>query len=63
MMDEPRRRLVGIVSGLDVRYDHGEGNPCSDAASELDIITGRRARAVRTAHGQASGLASMSRRR
>jgi 3-(3-hydroxy-phenyl)propionate hydroxylase len=26
-MDEPRRRLAGMVSGLDVHYDLGEGHP------------------------------------
>lgn len=26
-MDEPRKRLAGIVSGLDIRYDLGEGHP------------------------------------
>ncbi len=26
-MDEPRRRLAGIASGLDVHYDLGEGHP------------------------------------
>jgi hypothetical protein len=26
-MDEPRRHLAGIVSGLDIRYDLGEGHP------------------------------------
>jgi 3-(3-hydroxy-phenyl)propionate hydroxylase len=26
-MDEPRKRLVGISSGLDIRYDLGEGHP------------------------------------
>ena len=26
-MDEPRRHVVGIISGLDVRYDLGEGHP------------------------------------
>jgi 3-(3-hydroxy-phenyl)propionate hydroxylase len=26
-MDEPRKRLVGIVSGLDIHYDLGEGHP------------------------------------
>jgi 2-polyprenyl-6-methoxyphenol hydroxylase-like FAD-dependent oxidoreductase len=26
-MDEPRRRLVGIRSGLDIHYDLGEGHP------------------------------------
>ncbi len=26
-MDEPRRRMAGMMSGLDVRYDLGEGHP------------------------------------
>ena len=26
-MDEPRRRIAGMISGLDVRYDLGEGHP------------------------------------
>ncbi len=26
-MDEPRKRLAGIVSGLDIHYDLGEGHP------------------------------------
>ena len=26
-MDEPRRRLAGIISGLDIHYDLGEGHP------------------------------------
>jgi 2-polyprenyl-6-methoxyphenol hydroxylase-like FAD-dependent oxidoreductase len=26
-MDEPRKRFVGMLSGLDVRYDLGEGHP------------------------------------
>jgi aromatic ring hydroxylase-like protein len=26
-MDEPRKRLAGIASGLDIRYDLGEGHP------------------------------------
>lgn len=26
-MDDLRRRLVGMVSALDVRYDFGEGHP------------------------------------
>lgn len=37
-MDELRRRLVGMVSALDVRYDFGEGHP----------LLGRR---TRLAHG------------
>jgi 3-(3-hydroxy-phenyl)propionate hydroxylase len=27
VMDEPRKRLAGIISGLDIRYDLGEGHP------------------------------------
>jgi 3-(3-hydroxy-phenyl)propionate hydroxylase len=27
IMDEPRKRLAGIISGLDIRYDFGEGHP------------------------------------
>ena len=26
-MDEPRRRIVGMLSGLDIHYDLGEGHP------------------------------------
>jgi hypothetical protein len=26
-MDEPRRRLAGMISGLDIHYDLGEGHP------------------------------------
>src|SRR4030088_1405645 len=26
-MDEPRKRLAGIISGLDIHYDLGEGHP------------------------------------
>jgi hypothetical protein len=27
MMDEPRKLLAGILSGLDIHYDLGEGHP------------------------------------
>jgi 3-(3-hydroxy-phenyl)propionate hydroxylase len=26
-MDEPRRRIAGMISGLDIHYDLGEGHP------------------------------------
>jgi hypothetical protein len=26
-MDEPRKRIAGLISGLDIRYDVGEGHP------------------------------------
>jgi 2-polyprenyl-6-methoxyphenol hydroxylase-like FAD-dependent oxidoreductase len=40
MMDEPRKRLVGIVSGLDIHYDLGEGHPLlGRRMPDLDIVT------------------------
>jgi 2-polyprenyl-6-methoxyphenol hydroxylase-like FAD-dependent oxidoreductase len=36
-MDEPRRRIAAIMSGLDIHYDLGEGHRCSDAASPISI--------------------------
>jgi 3-(3-hydroxy-phenyl)propionate hydroxylase len=39
-MDEPRKRLAGIVSGLDIRYDLGEGHPLlGRRMPDLDLIT------------------------
>ena len=39
-MDEPRKRLVGIVSGLDIHYDLGEGHPLlGRRMPDLDLIT------------------------
>jgi 3-(3-hydroxy-phenyl)propionate hydroxylase len=39
-MDEPRRRLAGIVSGLDIRYDLGEGHPLlGRRMPDLDLRT------------------------
>jgi 2-polyprenyl-6-methoxyphenol hydroxylase-like FAD-dependent oxidoreductase len=39
-MDEPRKRLVGIVTGLDVHYDLGEGHPLlGRRMPDLDLIT------------------------
>jgi 2-polyprenyl-6-methoxyphenol hydroxylase-like FAD-dependent oxidoreductase len=38
-MDEPRRWLAGIVSGLDVRYDLGDGHPLlGRRMPDLDIV-------------------------
>ncbi|HEY3959704.1 MAG TPA: FAD-dependent monooxygenase [Solirubrobacteraceae bacterium] len=40
MMDEPRKRLVGIVSGLDIHYDLGEGHPLlGRRMPDLDLMT------------------------
>jgi 2-polyprenyl-6-methoxyphenol hydroxylase-like FAD-dependent oxidoreductase len=40
-MDEPRRRLAGMVSGLDVCYDLGEGHPLlGRRVPDLELVTG-----------------------
>ncbi len=39
-MDEPRTRLAGIVSGLDIRYDLGEGHPLlGRRMPDLDLVS------------------------
>jgi 3-(3-hydroxy-phenyl)propionate hydroxylase len=39
-MDEPRRRIAGMVSGLDVRYDLGDGHPLlGRRMPDLDLVT------------------------
>ena len=39
-MDEPRKRLTGIISGLDIHYDLGEGHPLlGRRMPDLDLIT------------------------
>jgi len=39
-MDEPRRRLAGLHSGLDIQYDLGEGHPLlGRRMPDLDLIT------------------------
>jgi 3-(3-hydroxy-phenyl)propionate hydroxylase len=40
LMDEPRRHLAGIVSGLDIHYDLGEGHPLlGRRMPDLDVAT------------------------
>jgi 2-polyprenyl-6-methoxyphenol hydroxylase-like FAD-dependent oxidoreductase len=40
MMDEPRKLLAGIVSGLDIRYALGEGHPLlGRRMPDLDLVT------------------------
>ncbi len=40
VMDEPRKLLAGIVSGLDVRYDLGDGHPLLGCRMpDLDLTT------------------------
>jgi 2-polyprenyl-6-methoxyphenol hydroxylase-like FAD-dependent oxidoreductase len=38
-MDEPRKRLAGLISGLDIHYDLGEGHPLlGRRMPDLDLI-------------------------
>jgi FAD binding domain len=40
IMDEPRKRLAGILSGLDIQYDLGEGHPLlGRRMPDLDLVT------------------------
>ncbi len=39
-MDEPRKRIAGLMSGLDIHYDLGEGHPLlGRRMPDLDLIT------------------------
>jgi 2-polyprenyl-6-methoxyphenol hydroxylase-like FAD-dependent oxidoreductase len=39
-MDEPRKRLAGLISGLDIHYDFGEGHPLlGRRMPDLDLVT------------------------
>jgi 3-(3-hydroxy-phenyl)propionate hydroxylase len=39
-MDEPRKRYAGLMSGLDIRYDLGEGHPLlGRRMPDLDVVT------------------------
>jgi 2-polyprenyl-6-methoxyphenol hydroxylase-like FAD-dependent oxidoreductase len=39
-MDEPRRRLAGLISGLDIHYDLGAGDPLlGRRMPDLDLVT------------------------
>ncbi len=40
IMDEPRKRLAGIISGLDIHYDLGEGHPLlGRRMPDLDLMS------------------------
>ncbi len=40
VMDEPRKHLAGLISGLDIRYDLGEGHPLlGRRMPDLDLVT------------------------
>ena len=39
-MDEPRKRVAGLISGLDIHYDLGEGHPLlGRRMPDLDLVT------------------------
>jgi len=39
-MDEPRKQLAGMISGLDIHYDFGEGHPLlGRRMPDLDLVT------------------------
>jgi hypothetical protein len=39
-MDEPRRRIAAMLSGLDIHYDFGEGHPLlGRRMPDLDLVT------------------------
>ena len=39
-MEEPRRRIAGLMSGLDIRYDLGPGHPLlGRRMPDLDVVT------------------------
>ena len=49
VMDEPRKRLAGIISGLDIQYDLGEGHPLlGRRMPDLDLVTADGVRRVFT---------------
>jgi 2-polyprenyl-6-methoxyphenol hydroxylase-like FAD-dependent oxidoreductase len=40
LMDQPRRQLAGLISGLDIRYDLGDGHPLlGRRMPDLDVVT------------------------
>jgi 2-polyprenyl-6-methoxyphenol hydroxylase-like FAD-dependent oxidoreductase len=48
-MDEPRKRLAGELSGLDIRYDLGDGHPLlGRRMPDLDLVTAAGPRRVLT---------------
>jgi hypothetical protein len=48
-MDEPRRRFAAMMSGLDIRYDLGEGHPLlGRRMPDLDLVTADGARRIFT---------------
>jgi 3-(3-hydroxy-phenyl)propionate hydroxylase len=56
-MDEPRRRFAGLLSGLDVHYDLGEGHPLlGRRMPDLDLVTSEGPMRVFTSLHDARGV-------
>jgi 2-polyprenyl-6-methoxyphenol hydroxylase-like FAD-dependent oxidoreductase len=56
-MDEPRRRYAGMLSGLDVHYDLGEGHPLlGRRMPDLDLVTAEGPTRVSTLQHEARPL-------
>jgi 3-(3-hydroxy-phenyl)propionate hydroxylase len=48
-MDEPRKRLAGMMSGLDIHYDLGDGHPLlGRRIPDLDVVTANGPRRIFT---------------
>ncbi|HEY1712751.1 MAG TPA: FAD-dependent monooxygenase [Solirubrobacteraceae bacterium] len=60
-MDEPRKRLGGLHSGLDIHYDLGEGHPLlGRRMPDLDLVTAdRRLRVFELLHGAKPALLNL----
>ena len=57
-MDEPRRRIAGMLSGLDIHYDLGEGHPLlGRRMPDLDLGTAAARRGLRAAARRAARAA------
>ena len=61
-MDEPRKRYAGMMSGLDIHYDLGDGHPLlGRRMPDLDLVTADGPQ--RRVHAAARGAAGAARPR
>jgi 2-polyprenyl-6-methoxyphenol hydroxylase-like FAD-dependent oxidoreductase len=62
-MEEPRKRFAGMMSGLDIRYDLGEGHPLlGRRMPDLDLVTaGGPVTAFTLLHGARPALLNLGR--